>query len=91
MPLPRGLVLVLPGEVRELVERLKAKPLPRLHIDCGTEDFLLAGNRKLHAFLEKKGVPHVYREYPGSHNWGYWQDRLQESFDFHAAGFAAKR
>lgn len=69
---------------------LRAKPLPQLHIDCGSEDFLIAGNRKLHAHLERKGVAHVYREYPGSHNWAYWEARLPESFDFHAAWFAKR-
>lgn len=69
---------------------LKAKPLPRIHIDCGSEDFLIEGNRKLHQHLERKRIAHVYREYPGSHNWGYWQERLPESFDFHAAWFNAK-
>lgn len=67
---------------------VRAKPLPRLHIDCGSEDFLLPGNRKLHAFLERRGIPHVYREYPGSHNWQYWQERLPEAFDHHAGVFA---
>lgn len=66
----------------------RAKPLPKLHIDCGSEDFLLPCNRKLHAFLEKRRIAHTYREYPGSHNWQYWQDRLPEAFDHHASVFA---
>lgn len=67
---------------------VRAKPLPRLHIDCGRDDFLLPANRAVHAFLERRGIPHVYREYPGSHNWQYWQERLPEAFDHHAAVFA---
>ncbi len=66
----------------------RAKPLPKLHIDCGSDDFLLPSNRKLHAFLDKRGIPHTYREYPGNHNWQYWQERLPESFDHHASVFA---
>jgi putative tributyrin esterase len=68
---------------------LRARPLPRLHIDCGTEDFLLAGNRKLQAFLTRRGIPHTYREFPGGHSWDYWQDRLPAAFDAHAAWFAS--
>jgi S-formylglutathione hydrolase FrmB len=68
---------------------LKARPLPRLHIDCGSEDFLIEHNRRFHAHLDRHRIPHVYREYPGSHNWQYWEARLGESFDFHQAWFAA--
>jgi S-formylglutathione hydrolase FrmB len=70
---------------------LKAKPLPRLHIDCGTEDFLLPGNRKLHAFLTRRGIAHTYTEHPGAHNWDYWQARLPATFDTHAAFFAGRK
>ena len=70
---------------------LRAKPLPRLHIDCGSDDFLIACNRKLHAFLERKGIAHTYREFPGNHNWQYWQERLPAAFDAHAAWFASTR
>lgn len=66
----------------------KARPLPRLHIDCGSEDFLLAGNRKLHAFLTRRGIAHTYGEFPGGHSWDYWQARLPAAFDAHAAWFA---
>jgi S-formylglutathione hydrolase FrmB len=79
----------IPAEADPFKLALRAKPLPQLHIDCGSEDFLLPGNRKLHAHLERRGIPHVYREYPGGHSWEYWQARLPESFDFHAAWFAA--
>jgi putative tributyrin esterase len=66
-----------------------AKPLPRLWIDCGSEDFLIEHNRRFQRLLMRRGVRHEYREYPGSHEWGYWQARLPESFDHHAAVFAA--
>lgn len=68
-----------------------AKPLPRLWIDCGTEDFLIAHNRRFQRLLMRRGVRHEYREYPGSHSWDYWQARLPESFDHHAAWFAGHR
>lgn len=70
---------------------LRARPLPRLHIDCGSEDFLLPGNRKLHAFLTRRGISHEYHEFPGGHSWDYWQARLPAAFDAHAAWFATRR
>lgn len=66
----------------------QAKPLPRLWIDCGSEDFLIEHNRRFHRLLMRHGIRHEYREHPGSHNWDYWQARLAASFDFHAATFA---
>jgi putative tributyrin esterase len=66
----------------------RADPLPALAIDCGSEDRLLDGNRRLHAHLERHGIAHAYAEFPGAHTWDYWQARLPASFDHHAAWFA---
>jgi S-formylglutathione hydrolase FrmB len=63
-------------------ETLQRKPQPRLRFDCGTEDFLLAANRNFHAHLEAIGYDHVYVEYPGEHNWDYWDAHLPETLDF---------
>lgn len=56
---------------------------PFLRIDCGTEDFLLNDNREFHAHLEKLGMMHEYQEFPGSHNWAYWDQHVQEAIAFH--------
>lgn len=53
--------------------------MPSLYLDCGTEDFLLADNRWFHAELQKLGVPHDYREYPGEHNWDYWDVHVRDA------------
>jgi putative tributyrin esterase len=50
--------------------------------DCGTEDPLLAANRELHARLAAAGVPHDYHEYPGGHEWPYWQTHLADVLRF---------
>jgi len=57
-----------------LVDRLLAegKRLPDIYMSCGTEDFLLENNREFHRFLESRGVPHVYRESPGVHDFTFW-------------------
>jgi enterochelin esterase-like enzyme len=54
-------------------------------IDCGTEDFLLLPNRKLHDKLTAAKVPHGYLEYPGKHDWDYWTKALSAQVAF-AAG-----
>ncbi len=47
-----------------------------LWISCGTEDGLLAPNRKLIAWLNGQGIhPHAV-ETPGMHTWMVWRDNL---------------
>ena len=76
-------------DLRHLVSL--AKPLPRLWIDCGSEDFLIKQSRGFHRLLTRRGIRHDYAEFPGAHTWAYWQARLPASFDHHAAWFAANR
>jgi S-formylglutathione hydrolase FrmB len=74
---------VTPGGKDDLIELAKkANPLPALRHDCGTEDFLLESNRTLHRELTELGVKHEYEEFPGDHNWEYWDTHIQEAIDF---------
>lgn len=57
--------------------------LPRLSFDCGLADNLLGQNRYFHAYLEKRGLPHRYAEYPGGHTWDYWDLHVQEALVQH--------
>ncbi len=61
----------------------KSGTAPKIRIDCGTEDFLIEHNRKYHAELAKLGIAHEYAEYPGMHNWDYWDLHVREAIDFH--------
>ena len=63
-----------------------AGTLPRLYFDCGTEDDLLEPNRALHRELEKMAVPHDYREFPGGHDWDYWNRHIRDALGFHFRG-----
>jgi S-formylglutathione hydrolase FrmB len=58
--------------------------LPRILMDCGTEDSLLEPNRELHQRLVEHHVPHAYREHPGKHDWDYWDLNIREALAFHA-------
>jgi putative tributyrin esterase len=40
-----------------------------LRLDCGTEDFFLPDNRRLHAHLDVLGLAHEYTETRGGHKW----------------------
>ena len=69
----------------------QAEPRPALHIDCGTEDFLIEHNRRFHAHLDEIGYPHQYAEYPGAHDWGYWDTHIVAALAFHAEHFAKNK
>ena len=56
--------------------------LPPLRIDCGTNDQLIQYNRELHKGLSDQGIPHSYEEFPGGHEWEYWQDHLVDTLLF---------
>ena len=76
-----------PNDLYLLAEKVKKAPKskrPGLWIDCGTEDFLLVENRAFHAHLKKIGLPHTYKEFPGAHDWSYWDLHIREALAFHA-------
>ncbi len=50
-----------------------------------TADPLLEANRALHDGLTRAGVAHVYEEFPGGHEWGYWETDLADTLRFFAA------
>jgi S-formylglutathione hydrolase FrmB len=62
---------------------LKCDNLPALRFDCGAEDFLLWANRDIREHLVNNNVPHEYEEFPGEHNWAYWDEHVQEAIAFH--------
>jgi len=66
-----------------LAGKLKGKKTPAIRFDCGVDDFLIDHNREFHAHLKRLGIDHEYREFPGEHNWAYWDLRIQEALAFH--------
>jgi S-formylglutathione hydrolase FrmB len=64
--------------------RRRHRRLPQIWIDCGTEDSLLESNRDLHWRLAGYRVPHTYREFPGNHDWDYWDLHIRDALAFHA-------
>ena len=56
---------------------------PTLYLDCGTEDFLYYASRELTQAMRMLGIPYEYHEYPGDHDWNYWDRHVQDSLRFH--------
>ncbi len=70
--------------VRDLTPE-KAKSLPFIYLDCGTEDFLIGQNRDFAALLLEKKIPHEFRQLPGRHDWVYWNRQVEEFLELAAA------
>jgi len=62
----------------------KAGKLPAIRIDCGKSDFLIEENRTYHNALLKLKIAHEYEEFPGDHNWDYWDEHVRQALEFHA-------
>ncbi len=53
------------------------KPLPKIYIWCGTEDFLYEQNQTAKKCLTELGYDVTYEESPGDHQWKYWDEKIQ--------------
>ena len=69
----------------------EAKKLPKIRIDCGVDDDLIADNRAFHEKLLAMRVPHEYEEFPGGHNWEYWDTHVQEALAFQSKHLSTAR
>ena len=56
--------------------------LPPIRFDCGTNDVLIEENRRLHRELTAHGIPHAYAEFPGGHEWPYWETHVADTLRF---------
>ena len=72
-------------DIYALAELLPCDHRPALRFDCGTEDYLLEPNRAFHAHLERHDISHEYSEFPGAHDWAYWDEHVREAITFFAA------
>ncbi len=62
-----------------LAEKLKRsrKPLPKMFMWCGTEDFLYQQNLRMRDHLQTLGYDLTYTESSGNHNWECWDAQIQ--------------
>ncbi|MDF2962916.1 MAG: esterase [Paenibacillus sp.] len=51
---------------------------PKLYQCCGTEDFLYEDNILFREACRKASFDFTYEEGPGSHEWGYWDQKIQD-------------
>ncbi len=84
----------LTAHFREVSPLNLAKTLPedslkkvRYYIDCGDDDFLIAGNCALHLLLLGRKIPHEFRVRDGSHTWTYWRTGIVDGLKFIGESF----
>lgn len=59
----------------------------RYYIDCGDDDFLIAGNMALHLLLSNRKIPHEFRVRDGGHTWSYWRSGIVDGLAFIGGSF----
>ena len=59
----------------------KASKKPRIFMTCGTEDFLYKSNIAMRDLLSGKPYDLKYEEWPGIHEWGFWDLSVQKMLD----------
>ena len=70
----------------EKTARLPKEQLPKVMITCGTEDFLYAQNTKFRDVIQTLPYPFSYREWTGTHEWGFWDQSIQYALEFFFPG-----
>ena len=79
---PVGSEIRKANDLFEIIRKLPPagiSSLPYFYFDCGTEDstLIFPSNRELAMLMFEKKIPHEYRELPGDHSWGYWDQQVQ--------------
>ncbi|RAV19846.1 alpha/beta hydrolase [Paenibacillus contaminans] len=55
---------------------------PLLYQCCGTEDFLYKENIRFRDHAQSLSLPITYEEEPGTHEWGYWDMKIQRVLEW---------
>jgi putative tributyrin esterase len=58
------------------------KEQPKLYQCCGTEDFLYQDNIRFRDHCRGLGLTFTYEEEPGTHDWGYWDTKIQRVLEW---------
>lgn len=58
------------------------KPMPRIYLACGTEDFLFDKNNDFADFLKENNVKCTYETGPGAHEWDFWDTYIKKGISW---------
>ena len=62
------------------------KPLPKILMTCGTEDFLYEINRRYHDLFTQLGLEIPFHTWSGAHEWPFWEECVARYMDFFQPG-----
>lgn len=67
-----------------LADKIKtARRRPRIMFDVGLSDYVYDTNLAYHTTLKKLSIDHIFKVFPGTHDWGYWVSRLPDHLEYH--------
>lgn len=71
-------------DITMLAEKLyrEEKPMPSLYTACGTEDFCYEECKRFKERADSIGLPLVFEEGPGAHDFRYWNPVLERFLDW---------
>ena len=55
---------------------------PPIYLACGSEDFLIAPNRRMRDFLTEQKADFTYVEEPGVHDWAFWVPHAYSGLEY---------
>lgn len=71
-----------PRVLAEALAKKAAAPRPRIYMACGAQDSLLDSNQRFRDCLIENGYDLTYEEFPGDHNWDFWDMTIQRVLDW---------
>lgn len=69
------------NDLYKLAASVDTENLLRIYFDCGTGDGFIPANRRLSQMFSESQIAHTYAEFPGEHDWEYWDRRVQHILD----------
>jgi len=81
------------GDGRDIPAWLSAIPdekLPRIYLDIGEDDQNQSAIQDLEQALTRRGIPHEWYLYPGTHNDAYWREHVEDYLAWYGAGWMAE-
>lgn len=72
------------ADIFHLIKKLKqeGRPLPKMFLSCGTEDFLYECNLGAMEKLKNLGADAHFEQHPGTHDWDYFDEHIRRALDW---------
>lgn len=70
-----------PNNIYYLAEQCDRSKMPELLITCGKQDYLYHENVHFKAHLTELGIPFIWKEWEGVHDWKFWDESIKLALD----------